>query len=149
MNRVINEKGNAWWENTTEEVVKVQIFYDSLRKYFIEIYKLGEYVIKKHHEILNFNWPNDTLFKKWMEYFVHANQLELDETNDDEMEQDELQIIGTSVKVEEDIGKKPIAVMSIEAKTDDLAIGKSNVTINLLVHDDAYGEPQVELSLQT
>ena len=29
MNRVINEKGHAWWENTTEEFVKVQIYYDS------------------------------------------------------------------------------------------------------------------------
>ena len=72
MNEVINEKGHAWWENTTQEVVKVQIFYDSLREDFIEIDKLGEYLMKKQHEILNFNWPDDTLFDKWMENFVHA-----------------------------------------------------------------------------
>lgn len=55
MNRVTNEKGNLWWENTNEEVVKVQIFYDFLREEFIEIDKLEEYVMKKKNEILNFN----------------------------------------------------------------------------------------------
>ena len=47
MNRVINEKGIAWWANTTEEVVKVKLFYNSLKEYFIEIDKLGEYAMKK------------------------------------------------------------------------------------------------------
>ena len=140
MNRVINEKGHAWWENTTEEVVKVQKIYDSLREDFIEIDKLGEYVIKKQHEILSFNWLDDTLFDKWMAYFFHAKQLELCEIDNDEIEQDELQIIDTSVKEEEDKGKQPIVVTSMEAQTDDLAIGKSSVIINLLVQDDMDGE---------
>ena len=86
MNRIVNEKGHAWQENTIEEVVKMQLFYDSLRTYFIEIDKLGEYVMRKKHEILNFNWPNETFFDKWMAYFVHAKQLEFDETNDDQDE---------------------------------------------------------------
>ena len=64
MNKVINEKGNAWWAATTEEVVKVQLFYDSLRKYFAKSDKIGEYVIRKQYEILNFNWLDDTLYDK-------------------------------------------------------------------------------------
>ena len=40
MNSVINEKGNAWWAATAEEVIKVQLFYDSLKEDFIEIDKL-------------------------------------------------------------------------------------------------------------
>ena len=55
MNRVINEKGNAWWANTTKEVLKVQIFYDSLREDFIEINKLRDYVMKKQHDVLSSN----------------------------------------------------------------------------------------------
>lgn len=35
--------------------------------------------MKKQHDILNFNWPDDTLFDKWMADFVHAKQLELGE----------------------------------------------------------------------
>ena len=102
MNRVINEKGHAWLENKTEEVVKVQIFYDSLREEFIEIDKLGEYVLKKQHEILSFNWLDDTLFDKWMTSFVHAKQLELGEIDEDEIEQDQLQTTDTLFKLEEE-----------------------------------------------
>lgn len=40
MNEVINEKGNTWWAAITEEVVKVQLFFDSLRKIFDEIDKI-------------------------------------------------------------------------------------------------------------
>ena len=53
MNKVINEKRNAWWVATTEEVVKVHLFYDSLRIEFVEIDKIREYVINKQHDILN------------------------------------------------------------------------------------------------
>ena len=31
MNEVINEKGHAWWATTIEELVKVQLFFDSLK----------------------------------------------------------------------------------------------------------------------
>ena len=80
MNKVINEKGNVWWENKKEEVVKVQLFYDSLRTNSIEIDRLGEYVMRKQNDILNFNWLDDTLFDKWMADSVHAKQLECGET---------------------------------------------------------------------
>ena len=67
--------------------------------------------------------------------------MEYGETNDDEMEQDDLQIIDTSVKQEEDKGKQPAAKKNIDVQTDDLAIGQSNVTISLSIHDDIDGEP--------
>ena len=91
MNEVINEKGNAWWEATTEEFVKVHLFFDSLMNDFIQIHKLGEYVMKKQHDILQFDWPDDTLFDKWMADFAHVEKLEGVENDDDEeMEQDEV-----------------------------------------------------------
>lgn len=96
MNRVINEKGNAWWETTTEEIVKVQLFFDSLRWDFSEIEKIVEYVIKKHQDILQFDWLDDTLFDKWMIDIAHGEQLEELKIDNDEMEQDEVQIIDTS-----------------------------------------------------
>ena len=131
INRVIDEKRHAWWENTIEEVVKVQIFYDSLREFFIEIDKIGEYVLKKQHEILSFNWLDDTLFDKWMADFVHSKQLVLSEIDEDEVDQDGLQTIDSSVKVEEDKGTQPTAETNTDVQIDDLAIGQSNVIVNL------------------
>ena len=98
MNKVINKKGNAWWVATTKEVVKVQLFFDSLRQDFIEIDKLGEYVMKKQHDILHFDCLDDTLFDKWMVDLVHAKQLEYAITDDQVMEHDEVQIIDISTK---------------------------------------------------
>ena len=133
MNKVINEKGNAWWEATTEEVVKVQLFFDSLRQYFVEIEKIEEYVMKKQHDILHFDWPDDTLFDKWMAELVHAKQLEYVETDDEDMDQDEVQIIETLVKEEEKKEKQPIIVTKIGPQSDDLATRQPMVTINLSV----------------
>ena len=45
--KAINEKGHAWWATTIEEMVKVQILFDSLKQKFIKIDKESEYVIKK------------------------------------------------------------------------------------------------------
>ena len=36
MNKVINEKGHAWWTTSTEEMVKVQILFDSLKQFFYQ-----------------------------------------------------------------------------------------------------------------
>lgn len=47
--------------------MKVQIFFDSFKKDFDEFEKLGEEILKKQQKIMNFNYPNDTLFNKWME----------------------------------------------------------------------------------
>lgn len=57
-----------------------------------------------------------------MANFVHEKQLELDETDDDKMKQNELQVIDALVIAKEDKGKQPIVVTSIEAHIDDLAM---------------------------
>ena len=66
MNKIINEIGHAWCTTTIEEMVKAQIFFDSLKQDFVDIDKEGEYVIKNQWDILQFNWPDDTLFDRWM-----------------------------------------------------------------------------------
>ena len=47
INGVISEKGNVLWEMIVEEIVSVQLFYNSIREKFVEINRLGDYVIKK------------------------------------------------------------------------------------------------------
>ena len=88
MNKVINEKGHAWWTTTIEELVKVQLFFNSLKQNFVNIDKETEYVIKKQHDILYFNWPDDTLFDKWMVDISSNEQLEEAKIDDDKVQED-------------------------------------------------------------
>ena len=74
-------------------MVKAQIFFDSLKQDFFDIDKEGKYVIKKQHDILQFDWPDDTLFDKWMVDIASDEQLEEAESDDDETHEDEIQII--------------------------------------------------------
>ena len=52
---IINEEGYVLWEKINEECVEVQLFYNSLRKEFVEINKIGDWVVKKKREILRFD----------------------------------------------------------------------------------------------
>ena len=79
---------------------------------------------------------------------VHAKQLEYFETNDEDMEQDEEQIIETLVKEEEDKEKQPIATTRVEPQNDDLTIEKLMVIVNLSVQEDTNEISQVYLNLQ-
>ena len=47
MNKVIIKIGRACWETTIEELVKVKLFFDSLKHDFSNIDKDVEYVIRK------------------------------------------------------------------------------------------------------
>lgn len=86
----------------TKEVVKVKFFYNSIREDFVEINKLGDFVIKKQREVLSFDWLDDTFFNKWMEDFLHSKQLVTKETDDEEVGQNEMQTIDTSIQEEEE-----------------------------------------------
>ena len=52
MNKIVNETGHAWWVTTIEEMVKGQIFFDSLKQYFVAINNEAEYVQKRQRDIL-------------------------------------------------------------------------------------------------
>ena len=65
MNNVVNEKGNILWEMTNEELVKLQLFYNVIRKDLVEIEIVGNCVIMVQRGILNFDWPDDSIFNKW------------------------------------------------------------------------------------
>ena len=52
---------------TNEELVKVKLFYNAIRKDLVEIELVGNFLTKVQREILNFDWPNDTTFNEWKE----------------------------------------------------------------------------------
>ena len=69
------KKGHILWAMTNEELVKVQLFYKSIRKDLVEIEVVGNFVIKVQREILNFDWPDDITFNEWKEQFMFAEQM--------------------------------------------------------------------------
>lgn len=61
---------------------------------------------------MSFDWSEDTFFNKWMDNFVHSKKLVIEETNDEEMDQDDMQETNTSVQVGEDKEEKLASGMS-------------------------------------
>ena len=57
-----------------------------MKQDLIKIDKVAEYVFKKKNDILQFNWPDDTLFDKWMANIVSDEQWEEVENDDNEMD---------------------------------------------------------------
>ena len=70
INKIINEKGHTWWATSTEEIVKIQLFFESLKQDFVAIDNEAEYVLKKKRYVLHFSWPYDIVFDTWMENIV-------------------------------------------------------------------------------
>lgn len=71
------------------------------------------------------------------------------ETDEDEVDLDELQIIDALVKEEEEKEGQPSIVTNMDVQIDDLTKRQPFVTIDFAVQpDDLEGEPQVRISLQ-
>ena len=87
INRVINETGHLLWAMTNEELVKVQLFYNTIRKDFVELEVSANYLVTVQREILNFDWLEDTIYNNWKEEFLFSEQTgEDDEVEDDDKE---------------------------------------------------------------
>lgn len=70
------------------------------------------------------------------------------ETNEEEIDQDEMKVTNTSVQVEEDKEEQSATVRSIVVQTDDMETKESYIAIVLTTHNDVDGKPRVEVSLQ-
>ena len=63
LNLVINEeKTNMWSTRTTNEIVKVQLFFDSFKEQFKTLRTLARVVNKKENTILNFEWLDERTY---------------------------------------------------------------------------------------
>ena len=51
---------------------KYKYFLILLNKFFEEIRTIGGNVLRKEQDILSFNWPDDTLFDKWVTNYALA-----------------------------------------------------------------------------
>ena len=56
MNIVINnDQTNLWFARTTEEIVKIGLFFDSFKEEFLNLRVLARNVMKKENSILHFD----------------------------------------------------------------------------------------------
>ena len=55
---------------------------------------------------MQFDWPDDTLFDKWMADIASDEQFEEDETDSDEVQDDEVQIIDITAQGQQEEDNK-------------------------------------------
>ena len=66
MNLVVNEEQtNMWFARTTQEIVKVQLFFDSFKEEFKTLRTLARAINKKESTILNFDWLDERTYDQW------------------------------------------------------------------------------------
>lgn len=67
---IMSEAGHWFWENTSEELVKIQLFYTAMKKEFDDLEESANSLIKIQREALSFDWPEDDVFNKWKSQFL-------------------------------------------------------------------------------
>lgn len=121
LNIVVNYKNYIWFARTIEEVVQVKLFFDSFKQDFEEIRRIGINVLRKEQEILSFNWPNDTLFDKWVtDYAPTLTQLLKEivdgENVDKSISIEKVQLINVSVQTKRFDEEQPIELWTWQLK---------------------------------
>ena len=113
LNKIINEKGYLLWAIKNEEMAKAQIFYNDIRKDLVDLEAMENSLIAVHREVLNFDWPDDTIFGEWKDKIMHLEQL----VGGDE-EEDSTKIIVTLIADEKDKEDPQVGVSMQEIEDD-------------------------------
>ncbi len=69
---------------TNEELVKVQLFYNIIKKDLVDMEAIANSLITVQREVLSFDWLDDTAYNEWKEKFMSIEQM----VGDDEVEDD-------------------------------------------------------------
>lgn len=77
---ILNESGHWFWARTNEELVKIRIFYDTVRHELDDLEYLANSLVAIQRETLCFDWPDDATFDEW------KNQIESVEVMEEEEE---------------------------------------------------------------
>ena len=67
---IMSETRHQFWAKTNEELVKIQLFYTTVRKEFDDLEESANSLIKIQREALSFDWPDDDAFNKWKNQFI-------------------------------------------------------------------------------
>lgn len=138
LNTTVNDKKYIFFSRTTEEVVQVKLFFNYFKQGFKEIRIIGRNVLRKEQEILSFNWPNDTLFDKWVTNYGLALTQLLKETIegenvDNSIAIEKVQLIDVSVQTLQRLDEEQsIATMDVAIQTDDM-VGDQSIVINIQI----------------
>ena len=57
---VNNDDNNMHFSTTLEEIISVQLFFDSFLNEFKELKRVARNVLKKEKDILDFDWPEES-----------------------------------------------------------------------------------------
>ena len=102
INKVVGEKGHELWATTAEELVKVQLFFDSLRQEFVSFEEEANFILAKQEDILRTSWPDDIQFNTWMADAPPDRLSEEDNSNDNMEHESEVQVTNLSVPAQDE-----------------------------------------------
>lgn len=121
LNKVINETGHLLWAMTNEELVKVQLFYTTIRNDLVNIEAVAYSLITIQREVLNFDWLDDTAYNEWKDKFMSIEQMvEGDEAEDDEEEEDAR--VNVTLIADDEIKENPQVKVSLQLTGDDSSL---------------------------
>ena len=87
---------------TNEELVKVQLFYNIIRKDFVDLEANANSLVTVQREILNFDWSEDTIYNNWKEEFMSIEKIEGDDKVEDDDKEEGTKVETTSITDDKD-----------------------------------------------
>ena len=86
MNLIVNnEENNMHFSTTSEEIIRVQLFFDSFLDEFKELKRVARNVLKKEKDILDFEWPEESINEQWKpDHSIAIEKLHM--TSEDKMQ---------------------------------------------------------------
>ena len=109
-------------------------------------------MLKRQGDILQFAWPDDLLFDKWMAEIPPGEQFVEGETENEEIQDDETQIIDTittqAQQKEENKKEQSLSIASPGPSKISTA-GEEGKEVTPTMQDKANNKPHMESSIQS
>ena len=83
----MNESGHQFWARKNEELVKIQLFYNAIRKELDDLEELVNSLVATQRETLSFDWPDDVVFNEWKNQVKPIGQVAEEEVISQEEDQ--------------------------------------------------------------
>ena len=122
LNRIINKIGYLLWAVTNEELVKVQFFYNDVRKDLVDLEAVANSLMAVHREVLNFDWPDDTIFGEWKDKLRHLEQPERGDEKEDSTE------VTATLTVDDEDKENPQVGVSMQVIEEDSSLTSLKAT---------------------
>lgn len=86
IDNIMTETGHWFWTRKNEELVKIQLFYGTIKKELEDLEEFANSLVIVQREALNFDWPDDAAFREWKDQFMSEEKEQPGDEDDDDVE---------------------------------------------------------------